>query len=233
MRAAIPIVVFLRAPIPGRAKTRLAAAIGAERAAALAEAFALDTVARCGEVPGLAPELHADGPLDHPLFAALAARAGLAPAIAQEGGALGERMHRSLARARRAARTGDALLVGTDGPTLPATVLTEAAAAIREGAADLVLTPTADGGFVLIGTSARAPTDFLGASGLRWSSPHALADTVRAARTHGLRVHLTSPHYDVDAPDDLRLLAAHLALDPAAAPETARLLLGRRRAPPF
>ncbi len=238
-RERAPVAVFARAPIPGRCKTRLAAAVGAERAAALSAAFVADTLRTLRGVDGVAAELHvADAP-EHPFFAAMCARFDLPPPRLQRGRDLGERMRHALGCDGR-----PALLVGTDAPTLPAALVARALATIRgsdpaaidpaagdRAASDraagdraaTVLVPVADGGFVLVGTSRGAPSAFL-SSAIRWSSAHALADTVRAARAAGLRVALTAPHYDVDDARDLAHLRAQLALDPEAAPETAALL---------
>lgn len=216
------IAIFARPPIPGRCKTRLSAVLGEEGAAALAAAFMIDTLATCRAVPELAPELHVAEAPDHPFFLELCARFELAPPILQVGEGLGTRMARSLG-------DGPALLLGTDAPTLPVSILRQAIAALVHR--DVVLAPVADGGFVLVG--ARAPATFLEGP-IRWSSPHALADTMRAARAAGLGVALTSPHYDVDEPGDLRLLRAHLTLVPGLAPATSAALpfLGDRRPGP-
>lgn len=219
--SAIPIAVFARAPVPGRCKTRLAAAIGAEAAAVLHAAFVTDTLRTLGTLDRAAPELHvADSP-EHPFFAATCARFGLPPPRRQREGDLGARMHAALDRG------GPAMIVGTDAPTISAALVREAIAALDRGVA-VVLTPVADGGYVSIGVAGSDPAGFLATSAIRWSSAHALADTVRAARAAGHGVALTTPHYDVDDARDLALLRAHLALDPEAAPETAALL---RRSP--
>lgn len=216
------IAIFAREPIPGRTKTRLAASIGADAACALHRAFVLDTLAHCRAVPGLEPEIHGADP--GPFLASLGV-----PVVPQREGDLGVRMAHALGRAP--------LVVGADAPTLPRAILVQAIDALAR--ADVVLTPAADGGYVLIGAR-RGPTALLCSSldrpvarpldgpldppigqAIRWSSPHALADTVRAARAQGLSIALTAPHHDVDTADDLRLLRAHLAHDPGAAPHTA------------
>jgi rSAM/selenodomain-associated transferase 1 len=222
----VPVVVFARAPIPGRCKTRLAATVGPDRAAALSAAFVADTLRTLRAVAGVAPELHVADALEHPFFAATCARFDLPPPRIQRGHDLGERMTHALAR------DAPALLVGTDAPTLPAALVRRAIAAITGDDPATVLVPVADGGYVLVGRSRRAPSAFL-SSAIRWSSPHALADTVRAARAAGLRVALTTPHYDVDDARDLALLRAQLALDAEAAPETAAVLRERPGTSPF
>ena len=204
----VPAVLFARAPVPGRCKTRLAAAIGGERAAALYAAFVTDTLARLCADPALAPELHVTE--DHPFLAALSVRFELPPPRRQAPGGLGARMQRALDRGEHV------LLAGSDAPSLTARILAEARASLERH--DVVLTPPPDGGFPVIGSAGRAPTSFLRSHEIRWSSRHALADTMRAARAAGLSVALTAPAYDVDEPRDLALLATHLALDPALAP---------------
>lgn len=212
----MPIALFARPPSPGRCKTRLAAALGAERAAALYEAFVTDTVAKVRAVPALAPELHVSEDADHPFFRALCARFDLPRPVVQPSAGLGARMAHALGSGRRA------LLIGTDAPALSPALLGHALRSLESH--DVVLTPAADGGFPLVGTAGRPA--FLAAPELRWSSAHALADTMRAARAHGLSVALTPPAYDVDEPGDLALLATHLALDPSLAPRTAEALRG-------
>ena len=119
------------------------------------------------------------------------------------------------------ARPGPGLLVGTDAPSLPAALLDAAQAALRE--APLVFVPSADGGFVAVGARDEASA-VLADPSIRYSSPHALADTLRVAAERGVPAALTSPWFDVDVLDDLHVLLAHLALRPQAAPASAALL---------
>lgn len=131
---------------------------------------------------------------------------------AQQGADLGARM----------ANTFDVLLahhpsviiVGSDAPTLPPRCVEQAQQALRQH--NVVLGPSADGGYYLIGARQATPSF----AAVRWSSSHTLADTLRA----NADACCIEPWYDVDRPDDLRLLAAHLAEDPSAAPATAHVL---------
>ena len=123
-------------------------------------------------------------------------------------------------------RAPAALLVGSDLPTLPTVPLLAAASVLREDRSDVVLGPSADGGFYMIGARGDAPR--LG-PGVRWSTAHALADT--RARLAPRRVAMVRPWYDMDTPEDLRLLRAHLALAPEAAPRTTAVLVDFDRVP--
>ncbi|MGD8862387.1 MAG: TIGR04282 family arsenosugar biosynthesis glycosyltransferase [Myxococcales bacterium] len=216
MRCALQL--FARPPIPGRTKTRLSPAVGAEGAAALYAAFIRDTCATVARAGGFDASLWVAGEPDHPALQ----RHGL-PRRAQRGDDLGERMHGAL---REGLAVADAALVlGTDLPTLPSGHLRRAARALRK--ADVVLGPAADGGYYLIGVRGRAsrslPVLF---SGVRWSSSHVLADTLDLSARAGLRVATVGPWYDVDGPEDLALLRLHLSLDPTLAPATRAALAG-------
>jgi len=209
----IPLAVFARAPDPGRTKTRLIPALGEAGAAALHRAFIDDTLARCAGAAGFETTLWCAGNPDHPVLARLAAAHGVAREP-QPPGDLGARMAGALGAAL--ARAGRGLLIGTDAPTLPVSLLHTAARGLEQ--AELVLGPAADGGYYLVGVRGAVPPVF---EGVPWSSPRVLAATLERARTAGVRTALLPPWYDVDRAQDLRLLRSHLALAPSAAPATA------------
>jgi len=219
-RAAL--AVFARAPIAGAAKTRLSPALGADGAARLYAAFLADTLA-------LAQSAQSAGLLETTLWLAAAADTD-APTLrevpgvtalrrrVQPSGDLGARMAAALDAG--VASHGAALIIGSDAPTLPLALLRAARAALDR--ADLVLAPSADGGYVLIG--ARVPVAPVLFEGARFSTRHALADTLAGAARLGLTALCVAPWYDVDTPDDLRLLRTHLTLVPSAAPLSAAAL---------
>lgn len=190
------LALFARAP--GIGKTRLAASIGSERASALSRAFLIDTVRTLDAIGRTV--VWAAGEAD-----AVALRDLLHRDVrVQTPGDLGERMRAVM----------PAIVVGSDAPSLPARFVRRAIAAL--GDHDFVLGPSADGGYYLFGARVRPPP----LDRVRWSTPFALADT--RAVLGGAAI--LPPWFDVDTADDLRLLAAQLALRPGAAPETARLL---------
>lgn len=218
-----PVAIFAKPPVPGRTKTRLIPALGAQGAAALHGAFVSDTLARCAEVDELAPVLSCADDGDHPALAELASGCAVERTV-QPPGDLGARMAATLHDA--IARAGRGLVVGTDAPTLPASLLRAAVRALER--AELVLGPAADGGYYLVGARGRVPAVF---EGVPWSTPRVLAVTLAHAARAGATPALLPPWYDVDTPDDLRLLTAHLALEPGAAPATAQVLAERAARP--
>jgi rSAM/selenodomain-associated transferase 1 len=204
----VALLVFAKAPRPGKVKTRLATLLGDEGAARLYAAFLEDTWATACGLLGVRPELWAASEED---------AAGLAPrpCRVQTSGDLGVRMHAAMADAL--GRASRVLLVGSDHPTVPPALFRDAIGALETHG--VVLGPSADGGFFLVGARGAA----VGFDpGVRWSSRHALADTL--AGLAGRSVRLIRPWYDVDTPEDLHVLRAHLALWPRAAPRTAELL---------
>jgi hypothetical protein len=109
-------------------------------------------------------------------------------------------MARAFAR-NFAAGFGSVLLRGSDVPDLPAAVVSEAAAVLTSGQAQVVLGPCPDGGYYLVGLSEPHPALFQGPA---WSSSTVLTDTLCLARQLGLRVHLLPPWADIDTYDNLR-----------------------------
>jgi uncharacterized protein len=184
------IIVFARAPVAGRAKTRLIPRIGAGRAARLHERLTREAVdvalaARCGPV-----EVH--GTARHSAFASLGV-----PFRLQRGANLGERMYRALSRAR-----GPAIVIGTDCPELRPADLRRAARVLQSGY-DAVLAPAEDGGYALIGLRKKRPQFF---EGIDWGGPQVYAQTVR--RLAGYRWRALRRVWDVDRPADLERLRA-------------------------
>jgi rSAM/selenodomain-associated transferase 1 len=104
----------------------------------------------------------------------------------------------------------------SDSPHLAASVL-ETAFDVLE-ACDLVVGPTHDGGYYLVGAKATHPALFE-SDGM--GTANALEALLTRAGALGLSVHLTDPFYDIDVEGDLTRLAAELRLAPARAPRTA------------
>jgi rSAM/selenodomain-associated transferase 1 len=202
------VIVFARAPEPGRTKTRLVPRLGEGGAAVLAARLAtrmlqVATAARLGPVA-----LHAAPDTSHPFFALCARRFGvvLAP---QVDGDLGVRMQAALVATL--AHAPAALLVGTDIADAGADDLRAAADLLADDAVDAVLGPVADGGWWAIGVRAPPPLALFDA--VPWGTAAVFEATCANAVRCGLRVAVLPVRHDVDTPDDLDRLAA----DPATA----------------
>lgn len=192
------VIVFAKAPVPGLAKTRLAPALGAQGAAALAERMLHHALAQAMAADVGPVELCAAPDATHPALQAAAAEHGVR--LTEQGtGNLGLRMHRALARSLM--RHGRALLIGTDAPSLNATVLRQASSALQEH--DAVFVPALDGGYALVG---QRQADLRWFSDMRWSHDRVMEDTRERLRAAGVRWAELPPVADIDEPVDLRHL---------------------------
>ncbi|HAA78362.1 TPA: hypothetical protein DCE37_24960 [Candidatus Latescibacteria bacterium] len=190
------VIVYLKAPVAGQVKTRLQSRYTPEQAADLYRAFIRDTFATTQKIDADRFSAHYDGQGD--------VVDDLVPngwnVVAQAQGDLGSRMLHSL---RHAIGSGASrvILIGTDIPSLPAAHLSAALSRLEQ--ADVVLGPTSDGGFYLIGTRVELP-DILGE--VEWSSPHTFEQTAGAIQTARHTLSLIPPWSDIDTPTDLDLI---------------------------
>jgi rSAM/selenodomain-associated transferase 1 len=107
----------------------------------------------------------------------------------------------------------------SDSPHLPRSILEGAFETLATH--DVVVGPTDDGGYYLVGAKASHPALFA-RDGMGTSS--ALERLLSRARALELAVGFSDPFYDIDVAEDLTRLAAELRLDPMRAPRTARWL---------
>lgn len=191
--------IFAKWPAPGRVKTRLG--VSPRRAVEVALAFLRDTMVR----------LHDVADQRHLVFAPAEARDDVAdfadPAYdltPQTEGDLGQRLEHFF-RDRFAAGASKVVVVGTDSPTLPVAHVADAFRQLDE--ADVVLGPATDGGYYLIGCR-RLPPIF---TGIAWSGPQVLAQTVAQLPDPSWTLALLPPWYDVDTPESWAMLVGHIA----------------------
>ena len=181
------VIVFARAPRLGTVKRRLAERIGARAALRFHIATTTTLLRRLGgtrrfrTVLAVTPDR------------ARIALAFRGPRIDQGSGDLGRRMDRAFWRFR----AGRVALIGSDIPDAGPMDIQAAFAAL--GRADAVFGPATDGGYWLVALGSRRPSSPF--HHVRWSSPHALADTLRNFK--GRRVGFLRVLQDVDTYQDL------------------------------
>lgn len=206
------VAVLARAPSGG--KTRLTPQLPPNDARALREALLLDSLdqAHASEAPVtlfFTPATAMDE-----LRALVGDDVRLEP---QVDGDMGDRMAAAFAHLF-AGGARHVVLIGSDVPSLPASRLADAFAALQYRD-DVVLGPAEDGGYYLVALSAPRPALF---TGIAWGTRDVLRQTLEAAHAAGLSVALVDPWYDVDTPDDLSRVA-----EAGGAPRT-RAWLARR-----
>lgn len=160
--------VMVKAPVAGAVKTRLAAVIGAAEALRFYRSSTDALLRRVGSDPRWRTVLA----VSPDRFLGSRFWPANLPRVAQGPGDLGDRMQRLLQRPR-----GPGILIGSDIPGIRAGHIAEAFAVLSRSR--LVFGPSEDGGFWLAG--ARRPPSRLFRH-VRWSTPHALADTLANLR---------------------------------------------------
>ncbi len=193
------LVVFAKVPEPGRVKTRLTPPLTPADAADLYAAFLGDALA--GFV-GLGVDVRLYLPAS-----GAAMPAGLVPPgvtlCVQRGDGLGARMDAAL-NETLASGAGQAVVIGTDHPTLPLAHVSAAFDALAEPGT-VAVGPTEDGGFYLLGLDRPRPALF---DGMTYSHASVCAETCARAEADGARLHVLPAWVDVDdAPSLARLVA--------------------------
>lgn len=189
------ILVFARAPLPGRCKTRLIPALGRAGAARLHRHLTLRTLL-AAQATGVDVDLWCAPDSGHAFFRACRRTLGVR-LQRQPAGDLGRRMALALADATRDG--GAAVLVGTDCPALTPADFTRALDTLDH--CDVVLQPARDGGYVLIGARRGVHRAL---AGIDWSSGRELAQTRARLRRLGLACLDLPMRSDVDTPRDVR-----------------------------
>jgi rSAM/selenodomain-associated transferase 1 len=201
------IAVMAKAPRIGAAKTRLVPPLSAAEAAGLSACFIRDAVEN---IAAAAQQVAIEGYI---AFSPLGAEAEFAPLLA-EGTRLLPPRHSGLgaslydaAADLLAAGYGSACLVNSDSPTLPTSLLVDAAGALSAPGNRIVLGPAEDGGYYLIGLKQPHTRLF---DAIAWSTPLVFAQTVERACEIGLEPLVLPMWYDVDDVESLQRLNAEL-----------------------
>ncbi len=209
------LVIMAKAPRPGAVKTRLTPSLPLQAVPAFYRCLLEDTLALARSLGGVEVAIMCpDSDVNE-----LAQLAGNeARVVAQKGEGLAAGLTSVFAHfvQDHQRRT---IAFNSDSPHLPRSVLEDAFETLS--AHDLVVGPTHDGGYYLVGAKASHPTLFA-SDGMGTRS--ALERLLSRARALELSVGFADPFYDIDVADDLSRLAAELRLAPARAPRTAAWL---------
>lgn len=201
------LAVMTKAPVPGKVKTRLTPPLSPDEAAALNVCFLRDTVEAIQRAAagGIAQGIAVYTPVGFE-----AAYEGILPAdfalLPQRGDGFGERL--SFAN-HDLLRLGfeSVCLIDSDSPTVPPAAFSEAARILAAAQDCVVLGPSDDGGYYLIGLKNPQHSLF---ENIDWSTGLVLEQTMERARQIDLKVHLLPTWYDVDDRATLQRLCQEL-----------------------
>ena len=201
------VIVFVKNPVPGQVKTRLIPYLSPEQAASLYQAFLVDWCNALSTLPTAHCVIAYTPPEGLSALQALIGKESIY--ISQAGASLGERL---IAAAHWACDQGYTkfLFVGSDSPTLPIQYVEHAFDLL--GSHDVVIGPSVDGGYYLIGFSKHGaslsiPTVF---EEIAWSTEVVFRQTLGKIQEINVQLGLLPPWYDVDTPTGLQLLRDHL-----------------------
>jgi uncharacterized protein len=209
------LVIMAKAPRPGAVKTRLATSLSPAAVTSFYCCLLDDTLALARSLGDVEVAIMCPDTDVNELAQVVGSEVSV---VAQKGEGLAAGLTSVFAHFEKDHQRG-IIAFNSDSPHLPRSVLEDAFETL--GAHDVVVGPTYDGGYYLVGAKASHPTLFAG-DGMGTSS--ALERLLSGARALELSVGLVEPFYDIDVADDLGRLAAELRLAPAKAPRTARWL---------
>ena len=209
------LVIMAKAPRLGSVKTRLAESLSLQAVTELYRCLLNDTIALAQLLDHVEIAIMCPASDVEDLSRAVVAKT--VRIVPQTGQGLAA----ALASVFRHFATGRQRVVAfnSDSPHLPASVLQTAFDVVQ--ACDLVVGPTHDGGYYLVGAKASHP-DLFTSGGM--GTANALEALLTRARALGLSISLTDPFYDIDVASDLSQLANELQRIPGKAPRTAKWL---------
>jgi uncharacterized protein len=209
------LVIMAKAPRPGLVKTRLAQSLPVQAVTELYRCLLDDTMALARSLGTVAVAIMCPASDVDELACVAGDSVGV---VAQKGEGLAAGLTSVFAHFTAPDRQR-VVAFNSDSPHLPASVLENAFEALT--AHDVVVGPTHDGGYYLVGAKAAHPTLFA-RDGM--GTTNALDALLARARVLQLSVCFTDPFYDIDVESDLTQLAAELLVAPARAPRTAAWL---------
>ncbi|PIQ84795.1 MAG: hypothetical protein COV75_00340 [Candidatus Omnitrophica bacterium CG11_big_fil_rev_8_21_14_0_20_63_9] len=213
------VLIFLKEPVPRQVKTRLAATIGDRQAAQLYQACAEETLRQLAPLASAAT-LYVDPP--DAVERVQRWVEGEWVVRPQRGSTLGMRLAQAIdeAFAEGASRV---VVVGTDAPWLSASDVERAFDVLSD--ADVVIGPSEDGGYYLVGVTRPLPALF---EQIPWSTGKVYAATIVAAKTLQLHVGAIRMGYDLDHWEDVERFMADTRPE-AAAPRVRQQIVETQR----
>jgi uncharacterized protein len=196
------LILFARDPVLGKVKTRLSSFLEEGVILKLYTCFLQDSLDNIRQVEnvdrfiGIAPS-NESGFFTRRLGSDFRM-------FVQEGKSLGDKMRRAI-QDRFAEGYGRVIIIGSDSPSLPTSYICRAVGSDK----DMVLGPSTDGGYYLIGMRGKIVEVF---KGVTWGTETVLQETCEHLVQNGVSLELLPVWYDVDTPEDLKFFKTHLDL---------------------
>lgn len=208
------LIIFAKTPVKGKVKTRLQENLSQTNVLKLYKEFLLQTVYTAKKVKNCKKIIACYPDKNHPHLKTLAKKFGF-HLIKQYGRDLGERMKNAITDFLHNGYK-KVVIIGCDSPTLPKEYI-DAAFKILDKKR-LVIGPSCDGGYYLIGVRGAAPPIF---NNIKWGTKDVLKETLKMIPKKMLPYfHLLPFWYDIDTNDDLQFLILHKRILDASVQKT-------------
>lgn len=208
------LIIFAKTPVKGRVKTRLQKNLSQTNVLKLYKGFLLETVHQAKKIKNCKRIIACYPDENHPYLKTLAKKFGF-QLIKQHGRDLGERMKNAITDSLHDGYK-KAVIIGCDSPTLPKEYIQEAFYVLNKK--NLVIGPSCDGGYYLIGVRGAALPIF---NNIKWGTKDVLKETLKRIPKKILpSFHLLPFWYDIDTKDDLEFLILHKRILNAAVQKT-------------
>ena len=188
------LIVFIKAPQPGKCKTRLIPYMSAEQASEFYKELVINCLDKATTLEHTDIAIYTYPDINHPYIKALGERYPVSLKL-QSGSDLGERMHHAIQQSLQ--EYEKCILIGTDCPVLDTRYIDKAFKALDQH--DMVLGPAKDGGYVLIGATKIEPSLF---NNIKWGTNTVLQQSLNNNEAAAYKTHLLSTLWDIDTPED-------------------------------
>jgi len=195
------LILFAKDPVAGQVKTRLSSLLDNSTTLSLYHHFLRDSIEKICSVAGVDRFIGIASDPQTGYFEDVSQRHPV-QLFVQEGDSLGERMRRAFEN-RFKEGYERVVIIGADSPTLPTAYIEQALQSQKE----VVIGPSTDGGYYLIGMQGKVTDVFESVS---WGTDQVLSETLNVLKDQRAEAELLPVWYDVDLPEDLRFLKTHL-----------------------
>lgn len=198
------LITFVKAPVPGKVKTRLQTDVAPADVAEIYKAFITEITSQCARIEGVDRLLGCAPSKDH-VFLKEVSKKFRMKSFDQRGADLGDKIINAF---RDYFKKGYSkiVLIGSDSPTIPMSYMKKAFNALDRH--DMVLGPCCDGGLYLIGARNKIVPDIF--HDIQWDSSKVLSKTLDNIEQSDIKLFLLPFWYDVDTIAELRFLEKHL-----------------------
>ncbi len=197
------LIVFVKAPIPGRVKTRLQPHLAPGKIVELYKSFVTGIISRCVRLKGIDKFLGCYPTKDNDFFRGLSETYKI-KCFNQRGKDLGDKLVNAFKDCFKKGYA-EVVIIGSDSPSIPTDYIKKAFLKLKKN--DFVLGPCCDGGYYLVGAKKVIPKIF---HNIPWGTDKVLNKTLGELNSLNIRFSLLPFWYDIDTIEDLRFFKNHL-----------------------